>query len=212
MMRFVRTSEPAKVVGILFAFLVLLAGGCSQYTTWKSVHLYNNTVLKYRQWRTGTDRHNLNQISMIDANAGFIVGYRSKVLSYRNGKWINISNPLLNDSELNSVSALSPTDVWFVGREDVPNRWLVALIQHFDGKKIKRVKLPTNSSINSIVMTSASSGWMSEYGGAMWKYDGNRWRRYPELTDSSVNSMVFETEDHGWALDDERLNMILTSA
>ncbi|MEE9522661.1 MAG: hypothetical protein V3W05_07635, partial [candidate division NC10 bacterium] len=102
--------------------------------------------------------------------------------------------PPISD-ELSSVSMVSATDAWAVGKNGV-------LIQ-YDGTGWSTVTSPTTIDLNGVTMVSATDGWTvggNKSGSAILHYDGTGWSTVTSPTTDELNAVSMVSATDGWAV------------
>ena len=121
---------------------------------------------------SSTEADNLQSVSVVSAkdiwavgtiNVGGSLGYQPEIEHWNGIKWSNVVPPNSGkDSALNSVVALSSTNVWIVGSANNQT-----LVEHFDGSNLTMVSSPNvgtgNNYLFSVTAISANNIWAVGY-------------------------------------------------
>jgi photosystem II stability/assembly factor-like uncharacterized protein len=129
----------------------------------------------------------LYAVAMSGSTDGWAVG--DSILHYNGTDWAEVAGPL-SDSLL-SVSIVSPSDAWAVGRNGAIMRW--------DGDSWAAATSPTTGWLHSVNMTSSTDGWVVGNGGVILHWDGADWSIVPSPTSDNLFSVNMISSEHGWA-------------
>jgi hypothetical protein len=110
----------------------------------------------------------LSDLDMLSATDGWAVGWHDTwfatgetaeqplVMRWRNGQWVTVSLPDVDNGRLEHVYARAANDVWAVG-----SSWRSSLVMHFDGVRWSRIGVPHSGvadTINTLRAVTAVSG------------------------------------------------------
>ena len=167
-------------------------------------HLWSQVGLPQFKANTGTWLESVDARSSDDAWAVGKLGTGSEfdtlILHWDGSAWTQVPSPNPGGalgSYLNSVSALSATDAWAVGRAyDTP------LILHWDGSAWTQVAAPGGLvDLNGVVAVSATDAFAvgNTFGGldraAMLHWDGSRWTKTHQGASSGRASKRGHSQD-----------------
>jgi hypothetical protein len=144
---------------------------------------------------------------MVSPDEGWIVGgggdlqdgraATAFILHYSGGRWTRYGS-LMQNTELNQVQMLSPTDGWIVGIGNLQFATQhISLILHYDGKRWTQVQAPSVQDITGLDMLSATDGWATGLSTVL-HYDGQRWTVFQQILQISELSMGSASD--GWAV------------
>jgi|WetSurMetagenome_2_1015567.scaffolds.fasta_scaffold00109_3 photosystem II stability/assembly factor-like uncharacterized protein len=128
------------------------------------VSLFNNGIIK-AQWNIekSPTTNDLNAISLINNNNGWIVGDKGTLLFKVNSIWREYQKP--TNSNLYSVFMVNGEDGWAVGAGGT--------ILHFDGKQWRQVESPTNKRLLYVCFKDSENGIATgEYGTVLFYKNG----------------------------------------
>lgn len=111
---------------------------------------------------------NLNSISLINDNSGWIVGDKGAILYKVNKYWIDYKHDAPVEEDLNSIFMLDTDDGWIVGSK--------GLILHFDGRKWQRISSPTRHDLYSVSFSDSDHGIAVGGMGTILVYENKLWR------------------------------------
>lgn len=111
-------------------------------------------------------KDNLNSISMIDKNTGWIVGDNGTILSRINNLWREYQK--FTSANLTSVFMIDKNDGWAVGTGGT--------IIHFDGKRWKHVTSPSYKKLLSVCFKDSENGIATGEFGTILLYKNGIWK------------------------------------
>ncbi len=141
---------------------------------------------------TGVSAVSADDVWAVGVTDTTVASIKTLVLHWDGSKWTQVPSPTLPGQivALNAVSAVSPTDVWAVGR-DLTKTLGKTLVLHWDGSKWTQVPSPSpgvhDSDLFGVNMTSATDGWAVGYGDnslgegltLVLHWDGTAWTQVP---------------------------------
>ncbi len=93
--------------------------------------------------------------------------------------------PLPFGYDLNSVAAISASDVWAVGNSGAA--------VHYDGKNWTHVQTGTARDLTDVWARSATDVWAAAGAGTMLRYDGTKWNTVTTGYPNDINTLVWGT-------------------
>jgi hypothetical protein len=130
-------------------------------------------------------------------------------------KWRAIPSPRLAHGSLSDVHALTPTDVWAVGRHPYALSDRAIVVEHWDGRRWRARHLATRASVGGPYLSARSKRdvWIAanteQEKPMILHYDGRSWTRMPELlaqTERGVLGAILAlAPDDAWAVGEETL-------
>jgi hypothetical protein len=156
----------------------------------------------------------LTSVAMVSANDGWAVGGSNDcaysphetwgtILRWDGSAW-SLVEESIPDKKLNSVALVSATDGWAVGYychyngdysityDSVTMRW--------NGSSWNEVDTPTEWSLNSVAMVSATDGWAVGGRGVILHWNGSAWSLASSPTSCILRSVSMVSADDGWAV------------
>ncbi len=169
-------------------------------TQWSIVPSPNGAV-------PGEGDNGLNDVAVVTANDVWAVGYsinlgpskeRALIEHWDGSSWRIVPTPDTNgvDTVLSSLTAISPNDIWAVGRSGAQ-----ALALHWDGTLWAIVPTPdiSGSSLNGIDALSSNDIWaVGSYGDftreqtLVLHWDGSRWSQVPSPSMDAQYSILLD--------------------
>jgi hypothetical protein len=112
---------------------------------------------------------------------------------------IPTSTPVLlhgNDTELNAVSMVSPTEGWAAGSINFTSYQVAVLMHDVDG--VWSEVQPGNGRLVSISMDAANDGWAVGDQGLMLHYNGRAWQKITTAIRDSLTVVQMLSPSDGW--------------
>ena len=132
-------------------------------------------------------KNNLNAISFIDINSGWIVGEKGTIMYRSGGNWQE--HRKFTSEDLNSVFMINRNDVWAVGSNGT--------IVHFNGENWESYNSPTGNDLFSVSFQDSENGVAVGDFGTILVYRNGSWN----LSESRIRGnfyTVFFQEDEAW--------------
>jgi len=134
----------------------------------------------------------LNDVSMVDANEGWIVGEEGTILHYTGGSWQLVASGLTTE-DLVSVAAVSSTEAWAVGGNGT--------ILHYTGGAWQTfTPSPTANTLRSVAMVSQGEGWAVGNEGTILRYTDGTWQEVSSPTTERLCGVDVLPSGEGWAV------------
>lgn len=139
------------------------------------------------QWNSITcpTKSNLNAISFIDTNSGWIVGDRGTILYLNGGEWEEYQK--LTTEDLNSVFMIDKDDGWAVGDNGT--------IVHFSNKKWELFDSPTRNDLHSVSFKDTENGIATGDLGTMLIFKNGCWNQLEREVRGSLFSAFYEKDE-----------------
>lgn len=139
------------------------------------------------QWKAhySPSGENLNSVSFISSNVGWIVGDKGTILAKNRNGW-DIIKPI-TDRNLYSVWALDSNNVWSAGANGT--------ILHFDGKNWENIESPTGNDLYSISFNDNRNGVIVGEFGTLIRYKNGKWSLCDRKTLGNLYSASFSNND-----------------
>ena len=132
-----------------------------------------------------------SDVSMVDANEGWIVGEEGTILQYDVTDWVAFSSP--TTEHLSSVTVVSPTaEAWAVGMNGT--------ILHYTSGAWQSASSPVTNTLNSVAMVSADEGWAVGEDGTMLYYAGGSWQAINSPTAEDLEDVDVLPSGEGWVV------------
>ena len=130
------------------------------------ISLLTTGVLR-AQWKTEKSpvKENLNSISLLNENSGWIVGSKGTMVYKVGNSWINY--PAITDNNLFSVCIIDKGNGWAVGSEGT--------ILHYNGKQWEKFESPTKENLLSVSFRDAGHGIAVGNRGTILIYANGSW-------------------------------------
>jgi PKD repeat protein len=136
----------------------------------------------------------LYDVSMVDANGGWIVGEDGTILRYTGGSWQLVTHGLTTGNLL-SVAAVSSTEAWAVGDNGTVLHYIGGAWQAFTPS-------PTANTLRSVAMVSQHEGWAVGDRGTILRYTGDTWQEVSSPTNERLYDVDVLPSGEGWAVGD----------
>jgi len=159
-----------KRLGILFAGIIITVTGQAQWNLEKS-----------------PTQNQLNAISMIDMNSGWIVGDNGTILYKTDKGWKEF--PKFTNEDLNSVFMVDKNDVWAAGDKGI--------IMHYNGMKWEFYNRPTSNDLYSVRFQDSERGIAVGDLGTILIYENGSWTLFESGIRGNLYS-VFYKKGEAW--------------
>jgi len=181
--------SPANIFSIyaLSASDIWASGGASGRFAFGRLWHYNGSA-----WSlfADTGSQTWNDVFMISATDGFVVGGAGLIWRLVSGAW---SLSVDTGAETwNDIFCFSASNCWVVGNSGA--------LAFFNGASWSESIIPSPANIFSIYALSASDIWASGASGRLWHYDGSVWSPYSPLpTTQNLNAVFLLSANAGWS-------------
>lgn len=159
-----------KQVGILYSAIIITSTVQAQWNLMKS-----------------PTQSNLNAISIIDMNSGWIAGDNGTLLFMNSGEWIE--HPKITNKNLNSVCIVSKNDIWAAGEEGI--------VLHYNGIKWESFNTPTTNDLHSISFQDSERGIAVGDLGTILIYERGCWTLLENEIRGNLYSALYK-KDEAW--------------
>jgi hypothetical protein len=126
----------------------------------------------------------LNTVSADSPTDAWAGGYAfpgtiTSLIEHWNGTaWTVVPNAAPSVTEIISIAAVSPSDVWALGRVGTgPQRDRSNVMEHWNGSQWSVVTLPTSALLSSISAVSANDVWAVGNDGVIDQWNGSQWNQ-----------------------------------
>ena len=146
-------------------------------------------------WSGGSGQALWSDVTKYDSDDGGIdysvPDQLSLTSSLTTGTWSSVSSPV-DDEGLNSISTVSPTDIWAVGES--------GKIIHYNGTSWSEFTDVGSAELYSIAMVSSTDGWAVGESGKIFHYDGTSWSQFIDVGSQTLYSISMFSASYGWAV------------
>jgi hypothetical protein len=195
------------VISLLTFFSMCMHAKATNLNNWKSVSP-----------PAVSDNWELQGVSFPTENEGWAVGYdgmnfKSVILHYSGGTWVNVTSPSPSGEYLNDVSFPTENKGWAVGYVDTGMNYEGAIFYYSGGTWVNTPPSSVMSSwwLISVSFPTENKGWAvgfgydgMDYKGIIRRYLGGTWfNDTPPAVSNDywyLMGVSFPTEDKGWAV------------
>lgn len=131
----------------------------------------------------------LNSLSFLNSNNGWIVGNRMTIVNLNNYV-AQVVSKMPTQNNLWGVYFNSQNDGWAVGNSGT--------ILHYNGVNWIPFSSPTSKNLNSVWFVAPNDGWCVGDGGCILHYNGNSWQLFSSPTQKKLYSIHFSNSSNGW--------------
>ncbi len=165
---------------------------------------YGGTILHWERdsWRR-TDsptQDSLAGVSLADPDYGWAVGSGGALLEWDGREWLERwGAPEAIAGELMSVSAVSASDVWAVGRATIYRGGAIA---HWDGMSWRPFPYQEDSRLAAVAMVGPHDGWTVGEDGTVLRWNGQSWLHVEAPTEEDLHDIAVVSADDVWVVGD----------